>query len=195
MFKKLLRQLDPQFFWPYWVSKIHWKYFLPGKIAELKRMGCVIGDRFTMLDGVDIDYNHCWLVSIGNDVTLAPGVKILAHDASMYPYLGYARIGKVTLGNRVFIGANSIVLPGVSIGDEAIVGAGSVVSRDIPARSIAAGNPAKVLCGLDEFLARRKKEIAEGPYFDESYTTPRNVSASGKREMVDRLGSGFGYVK
>ncbi len=62
------------------------------------------------------------------------------------------RIAKVSIGDRVFIGAGSIVLPGVRIGDDVIIGAGSVVTRDIADGALVAGNPATVIGTTDEYL-------------------------------------------
>lgn len=56
----------------------------------------------------------------------------------------------ITIGSRVWIGGGAIVLPGVSIGDDTVVGAGSVVTRSLPARVVAAGNPCRVLRPVDE---------------------------------------------
>ena len=66
-----------------------------------------------------IDTSNCDLITIGDDVILAPNVHIVAHDASLKNFLGVKKLGRVTIGSRVFIGANSVVLPGVEIGDDA----------------------------------------------------------------------------
>lgn len=68
--------------------------------------------QFAMLEDVVIDPSHLWHIVIGNDVTLAPRVQILAHDASTKRHLGWTRIGKVTIGDRVFVGTSTIILPG-----------------------------------------------------------------------------------
>ncbi|MBO4814310.1 MAG: acyltransferase [Muribaculaceae bacterium] len=84
-----------------------------------------------------------------NESYLASGVTVLAHD--------YARLtGRLNtkIGKRCFIGVNAIIMPGVTIGDEVIVGAGSVVTKDVPSNCIVAGNPAKII----------KTEIHTGRY-------------------------------
>ena len=86
------------------------------------------GSNFHYNSGFPIDANLPWLISVGDNVTLATGVKLLAHDAST-PHVGvHTKIGIVQIGNNVFIGANSIVLCNTRIGDNVIVGAGSVIS-------------------------------------------------------------------
>lgn len=76
-------------------------------------------------------------------------------------HLGYTRSANVRIGNRVFIGASAIVLPGVTIGDNVIIGAGSVVTKDIPSNSVAAGNPARVICSIDKYVEKERKKMNE----------------------------------
>jgi carbonic anhydrase/acetyltransferase-like protein (isoleucine patch superfamily) len=67
--------------------------------------------------------------------------------------------GKITIQDNCVIGVSSIILPGVTIGPDSIVGAGSVVTRDVPPKSVAAGNPARVLCTLDEYIAKCSRRM------------------------------------
>ena len=163
-------------------------------LDEFKRRGLTVGQNFNMLSGVSLDPDHCWHITIGDNVTLAAGVRILAHDASMAMHLGYARIGKVQIGDRVFIGASSIVLPGVRIGNDVVIGAGSVVTRSIPDNAVACGNPAKVIAAADEWLDGKRREMAEVPCFGEEYTMRRSVSEAKRAEMNDHMTDGIGYV-
>ncbi len=163
-------------------------------MAVLRRNGLVVGQNFHMLPGVIIDYSHCWHITIGDDVTLAPHVHILAHDASTKMHLHYSRIGKVRIGNRVFIGASAIVLPGVTIGNDVVIGAGSVVSHDVPDNSVAAGNPARVRCTLDDFLARRRQEMERTPKFGEEYSLDRRLTRGMRDEMNEKMVDRIGYV-
>ena len=125
---------------------------------DLIALGLTVGKNFSRQEKTLIDQSHCWLITIGDDVTLAPRVHILAHDASTKKALGYTRIGVVNIGNNVFIGASSTILPGVNIGNNVVIGANSVVSRDIPDNSVAVGVPARVIKTTNEYFEKIKKE-------------------------------------
>lgn len=177
-----------------YLRKIYNRLFGEDPLDELKKAGLVVGKNFHMQNEVLIDRHHCWHITIGDDVTLAPRVYILAHDASTKMHLDYTRIGKVTIGNRVFIGAGSIILPGVTIGDDVIVGVGSVVNRDIPDGVIAAGNPAREIGSTAEYISRKKKELEISPRFGAEYSTALGVTDSMKREMNEKMRDGYGYI-
>lgn len=163
-------------------------------LPRLLRRGLVVGRNFYLQDGCVIDASHCWLIRIGDDVTLGPNVTLLAHDASTKRALGVVRLGKLNIGHRVFIGAGSIVLPGVSIGDDVIIGAGSVVTRDIPQGSLAAGNPASVIGKTSDYLDRQQALMNTSPCFDESYTLRGGIDAQKKNEMNARMQNGVGFI-
>jgi maltose O-acetyltransferase len=146
------------------------------------------------MEDVVIDHSHAWHITIGDDVTLAPRVHILAHDASTKRYLGFTRLGKVKIGDRVFVGAGAIILPGVTIGDDVIIGAGSVVSHDVPSGKVAAGNPASVLCNTHDYMGRKKEEMSKVPVFDDTYTLSQGVTESMKKEMNQSMKDRIGYV-
>ena len=106
----------------------------------------ILGNNFYANFGVVI--LDCALVTIGDDVLLAPGVQIYSahHPLDPQTRLTLAELASpVTIGNNVWIGGNAIILPGVSIGDNSVIGAGSVVTKNIPAGVVAVGNPCRVL--------------------------------------------------
>ena len=162
---------------------------------RLIKLGLKVGDNFARLNGVILDPAHCWLIEIGNAVTLAPNVHILAHDASTIHYLGYAKIGKVVIGNTVFIGANSVVLPNVRIGDYVIIGANSTVSRDLESGFVYAGNPAKKICSVEEYIEKNKILMEFRPCYGEEYTTRKNIDRNKKKKMIEELSDGWGFVR
>ncbi len=137
----------------------------------------------------------CWLISIGNKVAIASKVQIITHDASTKLFLGYDKIGKVVIGNNVFVGQGSIILPNVKIGDRVIIGAGSVVADDIPSNSVAYGNPAKVRCTLDEFVDRNRSLMGQRPKYDASYSLGANPSQEKKDQMLRDLDNGIAYIE
>ena len=84
-------------------------------------------------------------IEIGDDTIFAPGVKIISANHSINKLLGWDACNPIKIGNHVLIGANSVMLPGVCIGDYSIIAAGAVVTHDVPNCSIVAGVPAKII--------------------------------------------------
>ena len=92
-------------------------------------------------------------IYVGNNVLFAPNVILASGTHPIHPGLRSRQAQynlPIHIGNNVWIGANSVILPGVNIGDNSVIGAGSVVTKDIPANVIAVGNPCKVLRKIDE---------------------------------------------
>ncbi len=85
------------------------------------------------------------LIEIGDDCAIAQRVVIRDSNAHMIDRDGYKKTAPIKIGNHVWIASNAIILPGVTIGDGSMIAAGSVVNRDIPPNSLAAGVPAKVV--------------------------------------------------
>lgn len=99
---------------------------------------------------VVVDDGEVW---IGDHVMIAPNVTITATGHPAAPKLrekGMQFSIPVRIGNNVWIGSGAIILPGVTVGDNAIIGAGSIVTKDIPANVIAVGNPCRVLREIDD---------------------------------------------
>lgn len=96
-----------------------------------------------------------WLITIGDHCHITNGCQFITHDGGTLvvrkeiPDLEIT--APIKVGNNVYIGLNTMILPGVTIGDNVIVGAGSVVSSNIPSNSVAAGVPAKVIKSLDSY--------------------------------------------
>lgn len=150
--------------------------------------GVIIGDNVNLIN-TNIDWSHGFLVSIGNRVTLT-GVKILAHDGSTQIPFGVSRVGKVTIGDEVFVGHGTIILPNVRIGSRVVVGAGSVVTRDIPDNSVAVGNPARVIGTYDDFLKKHSEQMKTRPVY---HTLWSQKTLEEKEQMRRELEDGVGY--
>ena len=174
-------------------------YRLRGEVdtKSLIKLGLTVGANFKRNEHCIIDQSHCWLIKIGDNVTLAPNVHILAHDASMWFETGYTRIASVNIGNNVFIGAGSIILPGVNIGNNVVIGAGSIVTKSIEDNTVVAGNPAKRISSYEEFINKSKELISISPCFDETYTLRnKNFSAEQKQQMKREIEkSSVGFVE
>lgn len=176
------------------LAKLLLRWHRRDQVSWLVKQGLSIGRNCAILEDVFIDPSHVWHIVIGDDVTLASRVQIFAHDASTKRHFGLTRLGKVAIGNRVFVGASTIILPGVTIGSDVIIGAGSIITEDIPSGVVAAGNPARVLCPLTEFLERRSAEMASVPNFGREYTLRGNITEQSKSEMNAKMKDRFGYV-
>ena len=96
----------------------------------------------------------------------------------------------------MFIGAGSIILPDTTIGDDAIVGAGSVVSGDIAAGAVAVGNPAREVGRTEDYIGRHRTGLDERPRFPwQGWTLTGGISEANKQRMRDALLDGEGYVE
>ena len=158
-------------------------------VEQLEKLGFKHGTNLQVMFGVVIDWGHCFLITIGDNVTIAPRCHILAHDASTKIPLGYTKIAPVVIGNDVFIGAESIILPGVTVGDKVVIGAGSVVTKDLAGNGVYVGNPARFICTYDEYVERNRKTMNECPVYDASYVI--DVITDEKRhEMQEALVGG-----
>lgn len=151
-------------------------------IKKLKENGLKVGSNFSYGSGCFIDPSHCFLIKIGDNVVFSSKVHVLAHDASTKKYTGYTKIGLVNICDDVFIGANSTILPNVTIGKGSIVAAGSVVTKSIPPGEVWAGVPAKKIYNVEEYLDKfdlRKSNAI----FDKKYTIKNGITNKMKEEM------------
>ena len=133
-------------------------------IKRIKDGGGSVGKNFDVYSSF-IDMSQPYLLSFGDDVTVTHAT-ILTHDACLYKRIGYTRVGKVHIGNNVFIGFGAIILPGTIIGNNVVIGAGAVVSNDIPSDSVVVGNPCRILCSYHELLDKNYQTMREALVID-----------------------------
>ena len=138
---------------------------------------------------------HCWssepyLITIGSHCQITTGVRFFTHgggQAVRDRYPNFDTFGKIVVGDWVYIGNNSLIMPGVTIENNVLVAAGSVVTKSIPSGMVVGGNPARIICTIEEYLANnlqynintknldlaRKKEILlsldESKFIQKSY--------------------------
>lgn len=101
--------------------------------------------------------SEAYLISIGNFCAITKGVMFFTHGGSRSvrrKYPNFDCFGKVTIGDYVYIGTNSLIMPGVTIGDNVLIAAGSVVTKSIPSNVVVGGNPARIVCTIEEYLER-----------------------------------------
>lgn len=142
--KRLEKMMD----WPILQS------FNPRKIRPIlmRRMGCKVGKGCFIGDYVRIDTGHADMITLEDSVSIASGTRLLCHQRDFSDYcvgddymkLGYI-VKPIVLKKGCLIGMESFVMPGVTIGEGAVVGAGSLVTKDVPAWTVATGRPAKVV--------------------------------------------------
>ena len=157
-------------------------------ITKIREGGGYVGDNVDIIAS-SFDLGEPYYISIGNNVTIT-GVKVLTHDASTKKPLGYTKTGKVHIGDDVFIGWGTIILPNTTIGNRVIIGAGSVVAKDVPDGVVACGNPLRVICSYDEYLEKNRTLMEQSPVIDLYPKDIINDEAS-KRCLIE---SGFGYL-
>lgn len=136
------------------LKSIYKKLFLsPEKVAKLS--GVTIG---VNCDIQDVNFgSEPYLISIGDHVQITSGTKIFTHGAAWVfreekPEIDF--FGKVTIGCNVYIGNNCLIMPGVTIGENVVVAAGSVVTKSIPNNVIVGGNPAKIIGQVNELMSK-----------------------------------------
>lgn len=118
-----------------------------------------VGDQTSFALMVMLDVMFPEKISVGKNTVIGYNTTILAHEYLIKEY----RLGTVEIGDEVLIGANSTILPGVTIGDGAIVSAGTLVHKDVPAGAFVGGNPMKIIYTKEE-LAKREEHKAASKY-------------------------------
>jgi acetyltransferase-like isoleucine patch superfamily enzyme len=147
------------------LEKIHY-YRYRMRIGDLVARGLVLGKNVTIEYTAYIDDDFPYLVRIGDNCSISNHVRLLAHDGTTFKFThGHTRLGKVELKDNCFIGERVIILPGVTIGPNVLVVAGSVVNRDIPPNSCVAGVPARFYARFDDLIERHKQRMEERSVF------------------------------
>ena len=141
------------------LDRFYLEPFAPRKLRPIliRKMGCHVGKNTFFGDYVRIDTSYADMIYIGDYTHITSGCRLLCHQRDLTGYcvgdnaadLGY-KTGEIHIGKGVMVGLETIIMPGVTIGDGAIIGAGSIVTRDIPAWTIATGRPAKVVKEIPE---------------------------------------------
>lgn len=153
-------------------QKLKWYYIVANDARYenfLREKGIRVGKNFMAWSKLQltIDLTRPWLIEIGDNVEIAAGVTILTHGYDWCvihhktgEILGSA--GKVKIGNNVFIGTKATILGGSTIGDNVIIGANSVVKGTLESDGVYAGNPARRISSLEDYIAKREaRQLSE----------------------------------
>lgn len=157
-------------------------------ISKIREGGGSVGNNVDIIAS-SIDMGEPYLLKIGNNVTIT-GVKILTHDASLKKTIGYSKTGKVHIGDNVFVGWGSIILPNTIIGNRVVVVAGTVVAKNIPDNSVVVGNPCHIICTYDEYVEKTRGLMERFPVID---LLPDEIikDENSKQKLIEK---GFGYM-
>lgn len=146
--------------------------------------GMKVGEGFTCMGGCSFG-SEPYLITFERDVRLSANVTFVTHDGGTWAfrdkprYTDVIKYGRIYVGERTFIGCNVTILPGVKIGKRCVIGAGSVVTRDVPDETVVAGVPAKQIMTTEEYA--EKCLSSQIPYNKERYTADK------KNYLIDYL--------
>jgi maltose O-acetyltransferase len=142
----------------------------PFAVAALwRKRGLNVGDNTCIYRNVIITGEGKEPISIGENCVLT-GCTLIAHDASTNRLLGidYGEPSPsmpIIIEKNCFIGFGAIILMGVTIGHDSIIGAGSIVTKNIPPKSVVGGNPARVICSIDDLVNKRREQAQQHPEY------------------------------
>lgn len=158
------------------ITKLLHKDPMEYKLERYRFYGANIGKNVRTFS--PISSAETYLISVGDNVTISSGVKFITHDNSIIKFCENATdlVGKIKIGSNCFIGMNSILLPGIEIGSNSVVAAGSVVTKKFPEGVIIGGNPAKIIGNVDDFIEKH-----EGKVFDF-----KGMSLQQRRIQIDK---------
>ncbi|MGX7076493.1 acyltransferase [Globicatella sanguinis] len=140
------------------IAKIIKRDSMSYRLKRYKLYGANIGNNVRTFS--PISGSESYLISIGNNVTISTGVKFITHDNSIIKFRENATdlVGEIKIGDNCFIGANALILPGVSIGKNCIISAGAVVSSSFLDGVIIGGNPAKIIGDVNSYINKHNSD-------------------------------------
>lgn len=140
-------------------------------VGYWRKLGANIGDGCHIYPSASLG-SEPYLIEIGNHVRINNGVIFVTHDGGLWVVRGLAelgkvpvdainkeRFGKISIGNKVHIGTNSIIMPNVHIGNNCVIGCGAIVTKSIPDNSVAVGVPAKVIETVYEYYEKNNGNL------------------------------------
>lgn len=133
--------------------------------AYWRKQGARIGEECEIYSTASFG-SEPYLITVGNHVRINSGVQLVTHDGGVWVLRGlYEELrqadmfGTIVIGDNVHIGTNAIIMPGVTIGSNCVIGCGAIVTRDIPDNSIAVGIPARVIETVEEYREKNESRM------------------------------------
>lgn len=127
-------------------------------------MVSLLAKMFLLWGGCDFG-SEPYLITLGNRVRLSFDVTLITHDGGTWAfrdqekYKDVIKYGKISIGDDTFVGAKSIIMPGVTIGKRCVIGAGSIVTKNIPDGMVACGVPARIIMSTEEYAEKCLKNM------------------------------------
>lgn len=148
------------------------KRLLKGPYRMALEDGMQVGHGISVMGKADFG-SEPYLITLEDDVRISSNVSFVTHDGGTWAfrdlpeYVDVIKYGRIRVGERSFIGCNSTIMPGVTIGKRCVIGAGSVVTKDVPDGTVVAGVPARVIMTIEEYAKKCKEK--QKPYDKEAY--------------------------
>lgn len=166
-------------------KRLYERYFLSAE-AYARRQGVTIGKE--CLIATRYWGSEPYLITIGNRVQITADVRFYTHgggQVARQQYPDFDIFGKIKVEDGAYVGACSMIMAGVTIGEGALVAAGSVVTKSVAPRTVVAGNPARQICTVDEYIEKNLKYNLN----------TKGMSAKAKRELLESLPDSSFIVK
>ncbi|MDP2234517.1 MAG: hypothetical protein Q8K89_12835 [Actinomycetota bacterium] len=141
--------------------------------------------------GVEFDWTYGFLIEIRDDVTIAQGARLLCHDASSQSRLGVTWVAPITVCGGAFVGAEALIMPGVTVGEGSVVASRAVVVDDVEPRTVVGGVPARRICTVEELDGRRLAELNRIGCHDRALDTNPAVRFANQRARAQADGGLF----
>ena len=162
------------------------------RLTELRSLGARIGTGIYLGPEVYFEKDFAELLTIEDDVVLSQGATVLLHDSSLNNLVGAPiRFGAVTLRRRCYIGANSLVMGGVTVGAGALVGAAALVNVDVPDGAVVYGVPARVTGTVAELVERSAADERSDRFFSVDGAAWRDRSLADDATLGEDIAAAF----
>ncbi len=171
----------------YQIIEYIWFMYIKGDaVLFSKRLGVKIGNDCQILaNPLKVFGTEPWLIKIGNHVDITSGVKFITHEGGIWCARGIEKkynmldtFAPIVVGDNVLIGLDSLIMPGVTVGNNVIIAAHSVVTKDIPDNTVVAGVPAKSISTIDLFMEKLNKR---------EFFQTKNMSAKEKKKYLQSI--------